>query len=319
MKRNLILLSLLSFLLITTYYLYEKPTLHKVSKNDSKSLMDFKDLGELKSFRNNNISISIKNGRYYIGDPKNNYLAEKKNIELFLNYLGNLHHKKIITEGKREEFIPLNANQLVFTFENESLIFTLGRKLDFSPEYYLELKRKNKSLIVLVEDKNIPEGVYQKEDSHNHDLNYRQILTLMNLDSKFFEDKKVFRLIDNMNINQVNLTNFRGSSYKINLNKNTTTPKIPKVLNINSKAVFNLREELEKLKSKKLIRNYDKKQLSQKLAEIKVSLKSSQVVSLSLFNKYKNKPGYYLQNSQDYFVFEMQRSDCEFFFRRIYH
>ncbi len=319
MKRNLILTTLLSLLLVIAYFAYEKPTHPQTSLGEAKALMNFSNLGELKSFKNNLVSIIVKDQQYFIGNPSNQHLADKKNVDLFLNYLGNLHHKTIIDSGERSDFIPNDNNQIIFQFENEKLVFTLGEKLQFSPEYYLELKRNNKSLIVLVEDKNIPDGVYQKEDSHNHDLNYRQILSLMNLDQQFFEDKKVFRKLPHLNVSRIELTNFRGHSYVVDFKNKTTKPPKPSYLKMDDHNIIRFMESLEKLRAKKIITNKSLPDLKQKLSEMVVISHDNRKITLSLFNKYKDRAGYFLVNDHDPFIFEMQRADCEFLFKKVDH
>lgn len=317
MKRNLFLLSLTSLLLIIIYFQYEKPEQSEAIHKES-SLLNYSDLGELNSFQTKSTRITFHDGRPYVGEADDQHFADPKTVDMFLNYLKNLHHKKVIKEGDRNDYIKNNDFQLIFNFEQENLIFTLGEKLSFSAEYYMEVKRGNKSIIVLVSDKNIPEGVYQKEDSHNHDLNYRQILSLISMDKTFFEDKRIFRKREEIDIISTTLINFRGASFSINFKDLTTSPSVPSQLSLNVNSIKILTHSLKNLRAKKIITEYHPQKLSQRLAQMKVELKDQSMLELSLYNKYLDKPGYYIVNSEDKMLFSLERSHCEFFFQRLH-
>lgn len=229
-------LIVIAILLTSIVYVFEeKADVAKRSEIEKKSLLiDPTSLGELKSFRGKNFKINTLDKIFYTDSPRKK--ADNESVDAFFNEISGVKVKRILDENEvkglseAQIFNDDSDSFLEFEFQNKTIYFQLGKKLDFDQTFYLKVKEGNSEKIIIAEDSKPLDQVYMQEDAHRADGKYRKFKSMMDLPQFFFFDMRLFKREEYPKFDQIDsitIKSFRNKSYQILIQTNQTDPAPP--------------------------------------------------------------------------------------------
>ena len=142
MKKNLVLLVILSGLLALTYWYEEIGGEKRLSKTkQAKALFQNKNLGNLQGIKFPKFDLILKEGKYFT--KQSNYPVDKRKIEKIIEVLSSMEVISIIDKENiktsRDNFFTQEDLKFAFQFERGEISYKLGAKLEVSSDFYVEV------------------------------------------------------------------------------------------------------------------------------------------------------------------------------------
>ncbi|WP_127718168.1 hypothetical protein [Halobacteriovorax sp. HLS] len=289
--KNLYLFIGLIALLSVVYFTQEKKHVEKKEKDDIVSrLVVRKEFGRLEEIQTpyNHLVRRGEDIVYFSSDFK----VSQEKINEFLKRIANIRSKKKLSAEdikNPKDFFPEQFPKISFQMEKCRIEFRLGKKLDFSQDFYVEVKTDGVSEYSIAHDITPYEGViYNQEESHRSDHKYQRVKSLFFLPTGFFMDLKVFS--EDFDNSSVKITNIRNKSFSIDFKTKMTEPAPIAGIKVSSNILDYLKRKYESFEAEMYIKDYDKSKLGRKVG----SLETSSAV-FNIFESYNNDHRYYLK------------------------
>ncbi|WP_372652376.1 hypothetical protein [Halobacteriovorax sp.] len=305
MKKNLGLLALLICLISVTYFTQEKKGLSDEKERDNNSkIIDssmYGDLIELQTpfshiKKNKNLFINFTDG----------HKVDPKRVDEFLSRLSQIRatkYLKDISPDQMGEFFPEKHLKMTFTFENEVLEYQLGKKVNFSQDFYIAFKTKNKDMVIALANDKMPfEGMVNKQDEHRSDHKYKRVKSLFNLPSNFFLDLTIF---DQEELERsIVFSNIRNESFAIDFKSGTTNPPPQHPIEVSKTKMEHLKDKLLSLRALNYLTNVDSTKFSRTVGSIK-----TEEGLYTIYEKYKNDQSYYIFNPKNNLYYQFNAGE----------
>lgn len=304
MKRNIVLLVIIVVLTSLIFQFEEKRERIDQSK---KEFLKTDKYGDLLKLQTPSITIIKKEGQSFV--EKSGYQVEEQKLQYFFEILSNLRAERFIRPQSVEEkhFFPDSTQKLTFVFENKTLEFTLGNKLQTSRSFYVKLVElpKGEEKWIVAKDHSPDTGIYSKEEINNSPFQYKRFHSLFYLDESFFHDTRIFK-DSNMELSSA----LMDKTYSLDFINHTTTPA-PNGLKIKSKVIDEFKKGILQLRAQRIIYPFDHSKLERKMTTFSLN---EGTIKLTLYNSYEGKDGHYLVSSTDKALFEMRPASISYFF-----
>ena len=319
-KTNLILFLGLCVSFVATYLFIEKKQLRENAQREKENtlLPQKEKIGELQKIQGDHLEILKKGETFYFKD--NNIPVDQQKLDKYFYYLTKL---KIKEEIRLEEitlpltlFVPEKPPSLEFQFEKKRLLFLIGNKINYSQDFYLQVNEIDlandkdiKRRLFIVKDDAPLEGMYSEEGNEKSDNKYLRTKGLFLLPSNYFYDLHILpsRLQNKLaTLKTIELKSYRSPKFLIDFkNQKTAPPPIGKSSYITSVFV-DYSKELKNARGEDLIESFDKEKLKDKLAEM-IIVDSDGETILTLWNKYENFSGPFVNRDKDHFLIKMKK------------
>lgn len=310
MKKNFILLVILSGFLTFTYWYEELGTeKKKVKEKEAKALFQNKNLGQLKSIKFPHFSLILKDGKYYTKDK--NYPADIRKTEKLIEVLSAIEVVSIIDKQKiktsRKHFFPQENLLFSFQFERGELVYRLGAKLEFSQDFYIEVGLGDEKNLVVAKDSTPQYGIYQEETLERSSQKYDRIKYILGLREKDLFDTNPFKHLS-VKLDKITIDNFRNKKFEVDFTKKITNPPIFKTLTYKSSLFDEFASKLLNLHAIDIHFDPILKDISDLKSKVEFPFKAL------LYKKYKGRDGNFLLVEGDKDLYELNQKDSDLFF-----
>lgn len=324
MKKNLALLCVLIFLFFIAYQSEEIFKVEEKNKQDvAAKLFDFSKLGGIKELITPNASLVWKNGLVYSKDS--GIIVSKYHLETLLDILANIEVKRHLKDTIKKDsssstyrdFLGEKPLSLVFVFNKGRVKFTIGKKIQYSQNFYILVELNNADTkLVVAQDKTPLEGVYQKEGFETNSRKYQRLVSLLYLKNSYFYEKLVFsNLIKNKKIKKIGFSSFRNPEFFVDIQLQSTFPAPPRGIMINKKNIHDLIRDLHNLQAKNVTKLSSENILSKSKGLISIYYTDQKMVEFELFSKLNNTSGLYIKRSGQ--AFSIQDDDHRLLFSHL--
>lgn len=320
MKKNLSLLLILVSLLAVTYFVEERGSRQKVEqKQKQESLFNEELLGTLKSISFPDFDLVLKGDQYFVDG---NFPIDDKKRDMILEQLTRLRLKSVVPVRDVEKigrsfFIEEKNAWVKFTFEKGWAQVFLGKKLDFSKEFYMEVvdSLRNEEKIAIVEDSKPEEAVIDARGNERSDYKYRRLQSLIFLPKEFMYDQSLFSKIkfDFESLSKVTVNNVKKLSYVIIPKEKRLTPSIPSSFTFNEAQLSSFVENIQKMQGQKVYINVKDEEFSTHICTISL-FKGEEKIEVDFYRMYKNTIGSFVKiKGSDYAIAVSEQNDNLFF------
>ncbi|PIK15055.1 hypothetical protein [Halobacteriovorax sp. JY17] len=305
MKRNLGLLALLVGLLCITYFTQEKRSLTDQKEQDNYSkILDSSMYGDLVELQTP--FSHIKKYKESFSNFSDGHKVDQKRVNEFLSRLSHIRASKYlkdISPTQMKEFFPEDHLKMIFTFENETLEYQLGKKVGFSQDFYVGYKTKSKGVVIAIANDKLPfEGMVNKEEEHRSSHKYERVKSLFSLPANFFLDLSVF---DNEELDRgIVFSNIRNESFSIDFKSNTTNPPPIHPIETSAAKMGHLRDKLLSLRAVNYLKNVDTAKFSRKVGSIK-----TEKGIYTIYERYNKDQSYYIFNPKNNIYYQFKAGE----------
>lgn len=305
MKRNLGLLGLLIVLITITYFTQERRgILSKKEKDNYSKILDSTMYGDLVELQTPFSHIKkFKEGFINFSDG---HRVDQKRVNEFLSrlsYIRATRYLEDVTPEKFKDFFPDGHLKMTFTFENEVLEYQLGKKVNFSQDFYIAFKTKSKGQVIAVANDQLPfEGIVQQKDEHRSEHKYNRVKALFSLQKNFFLDLRIFE--EEELERSIVFSNIRNESFSIDFNSMTTNPPPEGPIGISKTKLTHLQERLLTLRAQNYLNIEDKTDFSRMVGSIK-----TEKGLYSIYERYKNDQSYYIFNPKNNIYYQFKAGE----------
>ncbi|OUR98489.1 hypothetical protein A9Q84_03505 [Halobacteriovorax marinus] len=287
--KNLFLFLFLVALLCTVYITQEKKGIEKASSEDEYSrLLDTSKYGDLLEIQTPYNHIK-KEGNFF-RNFSDGHPVDLKKVNDFLNRISYVRAVKYLEKediNNFDDFFPDKFLKMTFRFENGTLEYRLGKKLDYSQEFYIQFVGQGRDVVAISKDSLPFEGVIAKEGAHKSDHKYRRIKALFFLPPNFFMKMNLFP--SDITNEVISFSNIRNRDFTVDFQNYKTTPNPYRILSISQSKIRFLKKNLEEFKAQRFIKDYK----PSKLGKVVGSLKTSSGV-FKLYESYDQDKFYYM-------------------------
>lgn len=289
--KNLYLFAVLILLLTGVYFTQEKKSVDKKIEQDSASQLLVKgDSGRLMEIQTPFNHLVRKHDKILYFN--NDFKVNETKINEFLKRISNIRSKKKVPNDEikdKSAFFPDDFPKITFRMEKSSIVFRLGKKLDFSQDFYVEIIRDGIGQVSIAHDITPYEGmVYNQKDSHRSDHKYERVKSLFYLPVNFFMDLQIFHkeVIEST----MEFTNIRNKKFKIDFLNKTTEPVPIAGIKVSSEIIQYLGQKLEAFEAEVYLKEFDKS----KLGKVVGTLKNEKGL-YRIYESYGNDNRYYIK------------------------
>lgn len=266
--KNLYLFLFLIALLTGVYFTQEKRGVEKASSEEEYSrLLDTSEYGDLLEIQTPYNHIK-KEGAHF-RNFTDGHDVDLKKVNDFLNRVSFVRAVKYIPNEEIKnlaDFFPEKHQKITFRFEKGVLEYRLGKKLDYSQEFYVQLVSKEKNVVAISKDSLPFEGVIAKEGAHKSDHKYRRVRALFYLPPNFFMKMNLFSKI--IKDEKFNFSNNRNKKFSVDFKSFLTIPSPYKGITVSEPKVRFLKKSLEELRAQRFISQFDKNKLGKMVGSL---------------------------------------------------
>lgn len=324
-KTNLILFVVLMLALGLTYLLIEKRNLDKsLSEDREAKILNFDKLGDIKRFTTQKADIVKEGDLFFMRESR--YPVNGKRLDEVFSVLSNIKNKSLVpaTEVQRvgkKFYIPDEQMKLGFYFENETVYFILGKKLDFDQSFYMEVVRESnqgaESALIIAYDSSPDSGVYQSdEEMQKSDAKYRRLQAIFYLGESYYNDLRIFKeryTEESITFKEVSIATFRNKKFSINFEKTKTNPEAPKGVKYFDDNWIEFYRNFIQLTANGIMLSYKKELLKEPLSQVVITDRDNKTEELTLYRKYGSLNGYFLVSSLERALLELEREKAQYF------
>lgn len=323
-KTNLILLGVLILALGLTYLLIEKRNQDKtVSEDKEAKVLNFDKLGEIRRFTTQKADIVKEGDSLFMRESR--YPVNGKRLEEVFTILSNIRNKSIVPSSEVQKvgktfYIPDEQMKLGFYFDDETIYFILGKKLDFDQSFYMEVVRetnsKTESAILIAFDSSPDNGVYQSdEEMKRSDAKYRRLQAIFFLGESYYNDLRLFKNRypeDNIAFKEVSFATFRNKKFSLNFVATKTEPEAPKGVKYFDDNWIEFYRNFISLTGNGLMLKFKKELLKEPLSQIVITDRNNKTEELTLYRKYGSLTGYFLVSTLEKTLMELEREKAQY-------
>lgn len=307
--KNLYLLVILIALFTGVYFTQEKKTVDTAEKDDLVTrLVVKKEYGRLLEIQTP-FNHLVRKGETIV-HFKNNFKVNNERMNEFLKRIANIRSKQILDKkdiANIKDFFPDQFPKITFRMEKSTIEFRLGKKLDFSQDFYVEVIRDGKSEYAIAHDTTPYEGIiYNQQDSHRSDHKYERVKALFYLPVNFFMDLRIFNTATDLS--ELKFVNHRNKTFSVNFNLQTTTPVPIAGIRVSKEIIDYLGIRIKKFEAESFIKIFDEKKLGKVVGQV-FSKKSS----ISIHESYANDNRYYITSPKVKGLFKIKSGQQRIF------
>jgi hypothetical protein len=288
--RNLALFGVLIALITYVYFTEERKSIELNKRREAQEkLFDASNFGKIKEVSAANFLVFEKNNGLFV---EKDFEVNLKNFNTFMDQLLKINVMRIFTDEEQKQIDKKliqreKPARLTMVFENNEITFEIGKKIEFSQDFYLKVtnKKRNKSYWTVARLKESYTVGNQQKDSYRSAQPYNQALSIFNLDADFFKDKNPFDSISP--ITKVLIQSFRNKEYELNFALKTTEPMPPGNVKINEARVKNYVDTIKQVQFMKILKKGE-------LDDLVGYLFFDKKKKFTLYRKHNDQKGYYL-------------------------
>lgn len=305
MKKNITLASILIVLLAITYVVHEQGAKHRLDQHLSQHKLFQPDkLGELKSF-SNSVAQLKKEGDQFIAQSIQQVVDPRK-LDRAFEILGPIQAKRFLDEQELEELnlelaFPHDHYTFRFDFENGSVEYLIGEKLQFSQDFYMrvrwqELGGKVTTRYVIATDVSPSEGMYSKETYHLSDRKYVRLLSLVFLNEEHFSMTNLLPQEPDITIYKMTVENRWNRAFTLSRDE-LLNPIAIENTRADKEGILSFLDRFLYVEGERLISSYQPEQLGELASTVEVTLSDGRIVELKMYEGYANETSYFVESS----------------------
>lgn len=329
-NKNLFLFVFLILGIIFTYFFEEMRNQKKDEEIKKElSLIPTYGLEKLQSIQGIKLSILKKGELFY--SAENGLLLSGKKLDEFFKILSGLQVKSIVPKEElakvdRSFFIANEDLKLNFSFLDEKVQFSLGKKLGYDQRFYMEVVTSKGGVstkkMVVVEDQSVDPNAYSSEEEYKKsDFKYQRLQMMFYLTNVFFYESAPFHQFhydpQTLHFKTMEIATFRNKKFSLNFEKTETLPPILSGLKYFEENWISFYRSLVNIEAKTVYFPYDEKKLEGPLSEFIIHDRDQRKIVLTLFKKYGSLTGYFLKTDFNKILYELRAEDSQYFFVNI--
>ena len=170
-------------------------------------------------------------------------LLDRRKVQSFFDSLASVRISEVIDdqvvkEKQLETFFTTSGSHLEkirFVFENSTIEFFLGRKLEFDQSFYVKVVHDGVAKYVIAYDSSPLSQTVRKDVYHRSDIKYRRFQSLFYLDKSFFFDYRIFSkwMSEKWSLKKVDFHSQRQRSFTFSFSDLKLNPRSPSFLELN--------------------------------------------------------------------------------------
>ena len=319
MKKNVFLFLALVGILTFTYYYEELGGIKKrEAERISKALFQDQDLGEITAINFPFARLTRRGDDFFTGEK--NLPVDPEKLQQVLDIIAGVQSLSVLKADpekiKRSHFFPNDTYKFSFEFRGGKLSYILGKKLDYSQDFYMEVISGGEKNIVVARDTTAAMGIYDPKKMKRDPAKFERL-------------KRIILFHEDAYYNLKPLKNFTGKAFKIAVeNKRnkafaidpinfSSTPPVIGRLKYDEQAITTYLNWLKSFEGKRIHLKWDKADLKDPVSKITLSRKEGESIILSLYNQWGNKKGYYLSVSGEKGLYQLAPSSIKKFYANV--
>jgi hypothetical protein len=329
MKNNLLLLALLTVLLAVTYIIHEQGDIKREQAFLSKhQLFKTENLGEMISFSNAAMMMNRSDNGVF-KSQKSEFLIDSNKLEQALQILAPIQARRFLEEDELAQLnlelaFPHTNYLFKFEFENASISYLIGEKIQFSQDFYMKIQwkeqgQKELTRYVVATDVSLLEGVHSEDTYHRSEAKYMRLLSLLFLDEDFFADTRLLDLSSDSNMTSLMIENQQNRPFEVDFGNFTTSPAAPEGLLYNRATISGAAALLHDLQGERIIMNYDSDQLGSLVSTMTLQVDQQESVKLFLYDSYHGVEGLHAVSTNRQGLFPIDLRWSQLFLTNVQH
>jgi hypothetical protein len=328
-KSNIILLVVLVLGLTATYFFHEKRNSEEALDLDASSrLLDFSTLGDIQRFTTQKADIVKEGDKYFLRDSR--YSVNGGRLEEVFTILSNIKTRSVIPLAEiqnlgRSAYIPDDLMRIGFYFKDETIFFTLGKKLDFDQTFYLEVERlknnRSDKVLVIAQDASLDEGVYKSEEEmKKSDAKYRRLQAIFFLGESFYRDLRIFKdrySSEGIDIKEISFATFRNKKFIVSFENTKTIPVAPLGVKYFADNWISFYRTILALNARGIMTTFKPELLKEPLSAVEITDRENKKEEFTLYRKYGSLSGYFLVSTLEKSLFELDQDQARYFLLNI--
>ncbi len=299
--------------LIGGLILFERPLKKERDEGGFISGITLEGLSHLSWLENGRIKFEFeKQGESFFFHQDSKVELNQKKVRRVIERIGRIQKMQRITKKEIESlgirhFVDEQAPQLVFSFKNKKIIFTLGHKLLHDTGFYLKVKDAEEEYIIVGRSFGSTGEIYQQKELHNTAVKYKKLENLFHSKLSFYFEKKPFQ-----NVGKFKELKFSKGIQRSFLAKRDAkgslvvfpSPRVPVPID---QTIFSyLQKEVSSLESKNIIWPFDHNLLKKSLRKLEVTFLDGKKRKYEIFQKYGSLYGTFLNVSGQKGLYEVE-------------
>ncbi|TDJ04408.1 MAG: hypothetical protein E2O68_08270 [Deltaproteobacteria bacterium] len=319
MKRNIFLFLSLAGLLTFTYFFEEVGGIkEREAIRVSKALFQDGDLGEINSITFPSAKL-IRKGKIFYTSEKNLPVDPEK-LQKVLDVLANIQSLSILkvdpAKVKRSHFFPSETYKFSFDLGNTKISYLLGKKLDYSQDFYMEVISGGEKRIIVARDTSVTMGIYDPKKIKWDAGKFERLKNIILLSEDAYYNLRPLKNFKGPAVS-IKVENKRNRSFSLDLKKMNSTPMVLGRLKYDELAITNYLNWLKSFESETIHLKWKAADLKQQVARIELTSKSGDSTVLLLFSQWKKKKGYFLSVSGDKNLFQLSPRKIKKFYANV--
>ncbi|RLA63459.1 MAG: hypothetical protein DRQ88_08920 [Epsilonproteobacteria bacterium] len=296
MRKNIFLFLLLAGLLTFTYYYEEVGGINRREATRlSKTLFQDQNLGEIEIISFPFAKI-IKRGDGYFTQAKNLPVDPDK-LEQVLDIFAGIESISILNfdlaKIKRSHFFPNESYKFSFEFKAGKLTYLLGKKLDYSQDFYMEISSGREKRVVVARDTSAAIGIYDPKKIKRDAGKFERLKRVILLSEDAYYNLKPLRNFKGPAI-KVTVENVRNKKFSLDLRKMNSSPPVLGRLKYDENAINSYLLWLQTFESERIHLNWKQSDLKDQLSSVEITPEKGKPTYLTLYSRWGKKKGYFL-------------------------
>jgi len=318
-KKNIFLFLLLTGLLTFTYYYEEIGSAKKrESQRVSKTLFQDQNLGELTQINFPFTKIVKKDdGFYTIGK---NLPVDPEKLESVLDIFAGVQSVTILdldqTKVKRSHFFPNESYKFSFEFKNGKISYRLGKKLDYSQDFYMEVSSNGQNKIVVARDTGPNMGIYDPKKMKRDAGKFERLKNVILLSEDAYYNLKPLKRFKGK-VKEILVENKRNKRFSLNLKNMNSNPPVIGRLKYNEKAFTTYLNRLKSFECERIYLKWQQSELKDQLSMIWIGPETGEPLYLKLYSKWGDKKGYFLTVTGEKGLFRLKPGKVKDFYANV--
>ncbi len=320
MKRNLTLFGILLGLLLFTYFYEELGQREEIKEQQKREeLFSSTAFGTLHKLILPQAEFTFDPSSPVIQVGEHRLRGDAEKIKSLLDLLGSLRVESVLEPAEIEKrgiktFMGESPLKTIFHFEKGQIEFTLGERLEVSDGFYVHVLTPLETKYAIVTTQKKEQEVYWKQgDAAGRE--YRHLRNLLSQSNSSFYNLSLLR--SKVELASVSVSNLRNRSFTLDFNQMTTDPAPLAGLSVSKQAMESFEVMLNSLEGQKLIAPIDPAKLTDSIATMALTSKSSERAIWEVYRRYDGELGPFLLMKGDHLIYKLGPNALRAFFSNV--
>jgi hypothetical protein len=318
-KKNVFLFLALVGLLTFTYYFEEVGGIKKrEAERISKALFQDQNLGEITAI-NFPFAKLIRRGEEFFTGEKNLPVDPDK-LQEVLDIIAGVQSLSVLKvdpgKVKRSHFFPSDTYKFSFEFRGGKLSYILGKKLDYSRDFYMEVISGGEKRVVVARDTTAAMGIYDPKKMKRDPGKFERLKRIILFQEDAYYNLKPLKNFKGKAL-KIAVENKRNKAFSIDITKFSSTPPVIGRLKYDEQAITKYLDWLKNFEGKRIHLKWKKTDLLDLVSKIEITRDEGEPITMSLYNQWGNKKGHYLSVTGEKGLYQLAPGSLKNFYANV--